>query len=210
MAKFQDVEAPYTTYAESAAPGTPAAGLGVVYEKTDGKFYFKNDSGTEYDLTTSSAGFAPQVKFVRYSTNNLEFASSSYTVFTGPAGASIGTALDLTLSSSEVTVGDTIEVGGDVFWDAQAVDGNISFGSLVGGSIINTFPGNKGIPGLVGPSSQYSPACGSAFYVVQSGDLSSGALTVRPQVKGSSASVKRLISQSTDSAHFWIKNWGAQ
>lgn len=33
-----------------AAPGTPASGKGVVYAKTDGKLYFKNDAGTETEL----------------------------------------------------------------------------------------------------------------------------------------------------------------
>lgn len=38
---------------EVAAPGTPAAGEFVVYVKTDGKIYGKNDAGTEHDLTAS-------------------------------------------------------------------------------------------------------------------------------------------------------------
>ena len=39
--------------AEIAAPGTPASGFGYTYAKTDGKLYFKNDAGTEYDLTAT-------------------------------------------------------------------------------------------------------------------------------------------------------------
>lgn len=39
---------------EIAAPGTPASGDGVLYEKTDGLLYFKNDAGTEYDLTSQA------------------------------------------------------------------------------------------------------------------------------------------------------------
>lgn len=39
--------------AEASAPSTPASGFGMIYEKTDGKLYFKNDAGTEYDLTAS-------------------------------------------------------------------------------------------------------------------------------------------------------------
>jgi hypothetical protein len=37
--------------AEAAAPGTPGSGFGVIYVKTDGILYFKNDSGTETALT---------------------------------------------------------------------------------------------------------------------------------------------------------------
>ena len=41
---------------EQAAPGTPSTGYGLVYVKTDGKVYFKNDGGTEYDLTATGGG----------------------------------------------------------------------------------------------------------------------------------------------------------
>jgi len=41
----------YLRIHEVASPSTPASGWGLVYPKTDGKLYFKNDSGTEYDLT---------------------------------------------------------------------------------------------------------------------------------------------------------------
>ena len=36
---------------ERAEPATPPSGLGYLYEKTDGKLYFKNDAGTETPLT---------------------------------------------------------------------------------------------------------------------------------------------------------------
>lgn len=38
---------------EGSAPPTPANTFGYFYAKTDGKPYFKNDAGTEYDLTSS-------------------------------------------------------------------------------------------------------------------------------------------------------------
>ena len=44
--------AAYLRLPEVAAPSTPDSGYGVLYEKTDGKPYFKNDAGTEYDLTS--------------------------------------------------------------------------------------------------------------------------------------------------------------
>ncbi len=39
---------------QGSAPGTPASGFGRLYEKTDGKVYFKNHAGTEYDLTVAA------------------------------------------------------------------------------------------------------------------------------------------------------------
>lgn len=50
MAKASDNQFPKVTFAESAAPSTPAAGLLYVYAKTDGKLYTKNDAGTEIEL----------------------------------------------------------------------------------------------------------------------------------------------------------------
>lgn len=45
--------------AEMTAPVTPGSGWGHLYAKSDGKIYFKNDAGTEYDLTdTVGAGAA--------------------------------------------------------------------------------------------------------------------------------------------------------
>jgi hypothetical protein len=53
MAKASDNQFPKVTFLESAAPSTPASGLGFVYEKSDGKLYFKNDGGTETELTAA-------------------------------------------------------------------------------------------------------------------------------------------------------------
>tara|TARA_R100001086_G_C11848217_1_gene261035 strand:- start:22073 stop:23968 length:1896 start_codon:yes stop_codon:yes gene_type:complete len=47
---------------EAAAPGTPATGEVVIYAKTDGKLYIKDDAGTETDLTASSSGIANVVE----------------------------------------------------------------------------------------------------------------------------------------------------
>lgn len=42
--------------AELGAPATPSAGFGRLYAKTDGKIYFLNDGGAEYDLTATGGG----------------------------------------------------------------------------------------------------------------------------------------------------------
>jgi hypothetical protein len=56
VTKASENEFPLVTFAESSPPGTPSSGLGVVYEKTDGKLYFKNDAGTETELTAGGGG----------------------------------------------------------------------------------------------------------------------------------------------------------
>jgi hypothetical protein len=39
---------------EQAAPATPATGTGIIYAKTDGLPYFKNDGGIEYPMVSST------------------------------------------------------------------------------------------------------------------------------------------------------------
>jgi hypothetical protein len=41
----------YIEVLQMSAPSTPANGYGRIYKKTDDKLYFKNEAGTEYDLT---------------------------------------------------------------------------------------------------------------------------------------------------------------
>lgn len=43
---------------ETSAPSTPSSGKGEIYAKTDGHLYFKNDIGTEYDLTGGSGSLS--------------------------------------------------------------------------------------------------------------------------------------------------------
>ncbi len=49
--KGSENQFPKLTIAENVAPDTPASGLFFVYVKTDGKFYTKNDAGTEICLS---------------------------------------------------------------------------------------------------------------------------------------------------------------
>ena len=49
--------------AGTTAPSTPSSGEGVFYEKNDGKIYFKNDGGTEYDLTSGGGGGGGMTSF---------------------------------------------------------------------------------------------------------------------------------------------------
>ena len=44
------------TLVETTSPTTPASGYGILFPKTDGKLYFKNDEGIEYDLTATDSG----------------------------------------------------------------------------------------------------------------------------------------------------------
>lgn len=49
------------TMSEIAAPSTPASGKVVIYPKSDGKLYIKDDAGTETDLSSSGGSGSPSV-----------------------------------------------------------------------------------------------------------------------------------------------------
>lgn len=55
MANIETLLADTRYFAEAAAPGTPSTGQAVIYVKTDGKLYLKDDAGTETDLTAAGA-----------------------------------------------------------------------------------------------------------------------------------------------------------
>lgn len=77
----------YFDFKENAAPTTPSSGYGRLYAKTDGKVYWKDDTGTETDLTESGSATVTSV---------------AQTVPTG-----------FTISGSPVTTSGTLAVGFD-------------------------------------------------------------------------------------------------
>lgn len=54
--KVSEQAYPSTRYTEAAAPATPAAGEVIVYAKSDGLLYQKDDAGTETQLANAGAG----------------------------------------------------------------------------------------------------------------------------------------------------------
>ncbi len=76
------------TLVETTSPTTPASGYGILFPKTDGKLYFKNDEGTEYDLTATGGSYP----------------SAGIVVSTGSAwGTSIGNSAGLAGALSDET-----------------------------------------------------------------------------------------------------------
>ncbi len=97
-----------------SAPSTPNAGSLVVYAKTDGKLYAKNDSGTEFDLTAGTAagevntasnvgtgglGLFKQKSGVDLEFKNVSAGSSKITV----TDDGINSKVDIDLGSVDVT-----------------------------------------------------------------------------------------------------------
>jgi hypothetical protein len=84
MTKFSDNQSPKLTMLESAAPSTPGSGLGFLYEKTDGKLYFKNDAGTETELTAAGAASTAVAHGcrVKRASGNVSVGNNTLTVIT--------------------------------------------------------------------------------------------------------------------------------
>jgi hypothetical protein len=64
MADLETLIADTRYHAEVAAPATPSVGRVVVYAKTDGRLYIKDDTGTETDLTGGAASLAAESLFL--------------------------------------------------------------------------------------------------------------------------------------------------
>lgn len=91
---------------ESTAPGTPPTDWGSLYTKTDGKLYWKNDAGTEYDLTDSGGG------------GTVTGTGSSGRVAYWSGASSLTSDVDLTFNGTTLTLGS----GGNTFPTARNLD----------------------------------------------------------------------------------------
>ena len=121
MTKFEENQSPRLTFLESAAPGTPASGLGYLYEKTDNKLYFKNDAGTETELT--AAGSAALILLEQHTASasaQLDFTtfiSSTYDTY-----RIVGSELVLATNSAHLYLemgtggGPTYDTGNNYEW----------------------------------------------------------------------------------------------
>jgi len=54
--KVSEQAYPSTRYTEGAAPSTPASGEVIIYAKTDGLLYGKDDAGTETAVSNAASG----------------------------------------------------------------------------------------------------------------------------------------------------------
>ena len=121
---------------EISAPTTPSTGYGRVYEKTDNKLYFKNDAGTEYDLTATGS----------ISTNVLSLSGNTMTsTVEGIADTSLVIGqVNVNLSSNSITLNvngitDTVLViGQHTLTSATNSMTNIENGLSASANIINS------------------------------------------------------------------------
>lgn len=115
--------------AEVSAPSTPASGAGVVYAKTDNLLYFKNDAGTEFDLTSGS-GNAKTVKFAKTAQTSISTATTASIVGTGSGSA--------TLAANFFTVGKSVRIVGRGNLSNQGTPGNGTLNLKLGSTSVSS------------------------------------------------------------------------
>lgn len=76
MAKASENVFPKIRFSEESAPATPSTGEAVIYVKTDGKLYLKDDTGAETDLTSGGGGGSGAWTFL----DSTELASDTASV----------------------------------------------------------------------------------------------------------------------------------
>ena len=133
---------------EGSAPNTPSSGLGVLYAKSDNKLYFKNDGGTEYDLTEAATGdslagltdttitSANDAALLLYDTSTSKWRDADMSgvatiTDTGAMTLAAGAVTDLSATSTVSNSNDYV-----IMYDASASGvRKITVGNLVAGGV---------------------------------------------------------------------------
>jgi hypothetical protein len=125
----------------TTAPSTPASGEGVFYEKNDGKIYFKNDAGTEYDLTSGGGGSgAPtDAQYVTLATDGDLSAERVLTAGTGISLTDAGANSTITVAATNNGTMSSFTLTGDSGSNQTVADGNTV--DIEGGTGISTVVG---------------------------------------------------------------------
>ena len=130
----------------SAAPGV-TSGYGKIYVKSsDSKLYFKDDSGTEFDLTAAASAGAPtNAEYVVLTANGTLTDERVITAGDGISLTDAGAGSTLTISSS-VNTSDFAYAGGVLNLGAEVVkSASADTGTADGASHTLTFAGGEGI-----------------------------------------------------------------
>jgi len=213
MTKASDNAFPSILITEGTEPSAPAAGKQRLYiDSTTHKLKRTDSSGTDVTLEAAAATANLLVDIatpiVRTAGSHTVNGTTWAELAAATGGAGTG-AYDLNLTGC--AAGDILEVGATVGWGSEAIVGQMTFATIVSGSVVNyvigapTSSSGDGILGLYGPASVFVGQAAVAQYVLQSGDLSAGALKVRPMVRTATAGNKTLYGTTGDTPQFMAK-----
>lgn len=148
---------------QASSLATPSSGYGVLYAKTDGKLYYKNDAGVEFDLTTAgSGGTNPIVReYIANDTWTKPTAANFVGAFVICLGAGSGGGSGRRGLLSENRCGGGAGAGGAMAWrymtsaSLTASTYNIVVGSGGLGGASQTIDSTNGISGGAGGDTQF-------------------------------------------------------
>lgn len=162
-------------------------------------------NGTAWDPVGSQSGTVPYLIGTARSkrtAGNIGTTSTTY--------VAVDTATDLTIPG--VATGDVLEVQANFRWNDDAELAFMDAATWVSGAAVNYVSASvgasgHGVGGWLGQVSQRMACGGSVEYVLQSGDISSGSVTVRFLFKTNGGASKSIIANTNQPFHVNAKVW---
>ena len=137
-------------------------------------------------------------------------ANATWEELAGESGGPGSGGLDIELTENQA--GDIVQVTMGVKANSAAVVLDFDVASIVSSSPVNYVSTGTatagGIPGLNCATGVDAYVSASMFFELQAGDLSGLSLTLRPYVRGSSATTRVVNANSTTGLHFAAVNLG--
>jgi hypothetical protein len=108
-----------------AAAGTPPAGCIHIYSKADKKLYYKDDTGTEYELGTVQQDAIVGVEYITFDATMI--SNKQITLTNTPADVTLVT-WDIIQGSSQVYSVDFTVTSNTLSWLGKPLDGILQVG----------------------------------------------------------------------------------
>lgn len=172
---------------------TSGASTATVVRGQEGTSGVAHASGAKVVHSVTSDGLATNFQMLTRTSGDISINNTTY--------AAVATStLDLVITG--VAAGDVVEYIPNFMVDS-AVSTRLAFdvATIVSGSVVNYFgsaaSGGSGLPGWYAPNTAtFSQVSGSAFYTLQSGDISGGSVTLRLYVQAASTTARKILSST--------------
>ena len=195
------------TIRESATDGSdfsnPDADYRRLFLGEDGLMHVKDSAGSVTSPYQGSGQGLIDFATAKRTSGNITANSTSW--------ANVDTGLDLVLTAAS---GDYIECGFSAFMANQAVNLGIDVASIVSASPVNYISGGGGASDygvqawLAGDTGHATAVGGSILYLLVSGDISGGTVTLRLRYRTGTASNRTINATTAQPLHWWAKNIG--
>lgn len=117
----------YFAITETTEPGSILANQGLIYGKADGKLYYKNDQGTEVDLTATggSSPWSSHTNGITYQSGNVGIGVNPYSqTILAMLTSTMTAGVNVTVNTTGATKGIGASLGSDAGTNSYAVIGS--------------------------------------------------------------------------------------